>query len=154
MRDLSHLAPHRIALEDFILVGMLGVFELPSPTDGRRLRVIASDNDGWDHVSVSRVNRCPNWPEMSFVAAQFFADDEFAMQLHVPAELHVNNHPFCLHWWRPHAQAVPVPPAWMVGVPGVSPERVEALIKQARQKGLTEATLAELEEELGLIRGG
>lgn len=154
MRDLAHLAHQRIQLDDILLVGMLGAFELPSPTGGGLLWVLASDNDGWDHVSVSCRHRCPNWTEMSFVAAQFFADDEFAMQLHVPAELHVNNHPFCLHWWRPHAQAVPVPPAWMVGVPGVSPQRVEALIKQARQKGLTEATLAELEQELGLIRGG
>lgn len=150
MRDLTHLADRRVKLSGWMVAGMLGAFELASPTDGRPLRVIASDNDGWDHVSVSRVSRCPNWPEMSFVASQFFAADEFAMQLHVPAELHVNNHPFCLHWWRPHVQAVPVPPVWMVGVPGTSPERVRVLLAKARQGGLTETVRDELAKELGL----
>ena len=42
-----------------------GVFSLPSPRGGGALLCIASNGDGWDHVSVSLPNRCPNWPEWS-----------------------------------------------------------------------------------------
>lgn len=91
-----------------------GLFSLPSPIDRRAMRVIASSGAGWDHVSVSRPTRCPNWTEMEFVKRTFFADDEVAMQLHVPAADHISVHPYCLHLWRPHAAAIPRPPAWMV----------------------------------------
>jgi hypothetical protein len=40
---------------------------------------------------------------MAFVKRLFFRDDETAMQLHVPASDHVNQHPYCLHLWRPQA---------------------------------------------------
>lgn len=92
-----------------------GAFRLPSPTDGLHLAVIASSGEGWDHVSVSRTTRCPNWPEMEFIKHKFFKDDETAMQLHVPAADHINCHPFCLHLWRPHDGEIPRPPTWMVG---------------------------------------
>lgn len=94
----------------------VGMFEMPSPVDGGVLRVIATSGDGWDHVSVSRRNRCPNWPEMAFVYEWLFKPDEVAMQLGVPAPEHVNNHPYCLHWWRPHDAEIPRPPATMVGI--------------------------------------
>ena len=49
---------------------------------------------------------------MEYVAKLFFRDDEVAMQLHVPAKDHINNHPFVLHWWRPHSKLkrIPLPP--------------------------------------------
>src|SRR3990167_10213238 len=93
-----------------------GMFMVPSPPEGRGIAVGASSGEGWDHVSVSRPNRCPNWPEMEFIAGLFFEDGETAMQLHVPSSDHVNNHPYCLHWWRPHAAVIPRPPAIMVGI--------------------------------------
>ena len=92
-----------------------GVFELPSPIDGGTLRVIASVGEGWDHVSVSRQNRCPNWPEMEHVKRLFFKDDETAMQLHVPPSDHISHHPHCLHIWRPLDVEIPRPPADHVG---------------------------------------
>lgn len=92
-----------------------GAFLIPSPIDGGALKVIASDQGEWDHVSVSRVNRCPNWPEMEFVKRTFFRDNETAMQLHVPPEDHVNVHPHCLHLWRPQGREIPRPPGWFVG---------------------------------------
>jgi hypothetical protein len=91
-----------------------GAFRIESPIDGGVLHVIASNGGGWDHVSVSRVNRCPNWPEMSYVKELFFGDVT-VMQLHVPADDHIDCHPHCLHLWRPHDQEIPRPPAWMVG---------------------------------------
>ena len=93
-----------------------GAFIISSPIDGQALRCIVSSGMGWDHVSVSRSSRCPNWPEMDFVKHRFFKDDEVAMQLHVPASDHINNHPYCLHLWRPHDAEIPRPPAIMVGV--------------------------------------
>lgn len=93
-----------------------GMFAVPSPTDQKPMAVVASSGEGWDHVSVSRPNRCPNWPEMEYIAGLFFKEDEAAMQLHVPASEHVNNHPYCLHWWRPHHKEIPRPDAIMVGI--------------------------------------
>ena len=96
--------------------GGAGMFMIPSPVDRKPIAVVASSGEGWDHVSVSRSNRCPNWPEMEFIANLFFKGDEVAMQLHVPANDHVNNHPYCLHWWRPHGVEIPRPDAIMVGI--------------------------------------
>lgn len=95
--------------------GTCGMFHIPSPMDRGQLRVVASAGEGWDHVSVSRQTRCPNWPEMCFIKGLFFRDDETAMQLHVPSSDHINVHPFCLHLWRPHGIAIPRPPSIMVG---------------------------------------
>ena len=92
-----------------------GVFSVPSMIDRAILRVVASAGEGWDHVSVSRVNRCPNWQEMEQIKRLFFRDEETAMQLHVPPGDHINAHPYCLHLWRPHDVEIPRPPAWMVG---------------------------------------
>lgn len=83
--------------------------------NGAFLRVLAAAGEGWDHVSVSLIDRCPTWDEMEFVKRKFFKDDETAMQLHVPAKDHINHHPYCLHLWRPHRAEIPLPPADMVG---------------------------------------
>ena len=92
-----------------------GAFCLPSPIDGQPLNIIASSSDGWDHVSVSRSNRCPNWPEMDFIRRRFFHDEETVMQLHPPVSEHINVHPYCLHLWRPQHGVIPRPPSLMVG---------------------------------------
>lgn len=92
-----------------------GLFELPSPRTAATLRCIASTGDGWDHVSVSLPNRCPNWIEMEHVKRAFFKDDETAMQLHVPASDHINAHPYCLHLWRPNdGRNIPRPPPELI----------------------------------------
>jgi hypothetical protein len=106
-----------------------GVFAVPSPIDGGMLRIIASAGGNWEHVSVSRKNRCPNWPEMSHIKGLFFRDTETVMQLHVPTADHVNDHPNCLHLWRPIFQEIPRPPGWMVG--GVDPDEADRLAKAA-----------------------
>ena len=105
-----------------------GVFSVPSPIDGAEMRVIASTGVGWDHVSVSRKNRCPNWPEMDRIKRLFFRDNECAMQLHVPVDDHISVHPNCLHLWRPTKQDIPRPPAWTVG--GVDPDEADRLARE------------------------
>ena len=94
------------------------------------LRVIASrggydgpdaddmGGEDWDHVSVSLAGRCPTWEEMCFIKELFFKPDEPAMQLH-PVKDYVNNHPYCLHLWRPLNAEIPLPPALLVGIPGL-----------------------------------
>ena len=120
MRDLNTLNRYRRTdrhvLENWGWVGdgTAGMFRVPSPIDQKPIAVVASSGEGWDHVSVSRPNRCPNWPEMEHIASLFFKDDETAMQLHVPTEQHISVHPHCLHIWRPHNKEIPLPPSWMV----------------------------------------
>jgi hypothetical protein len=101
-----------------------GAFLVPH-RDGRgwkvELMVIASAGSdqpqGWrfDHVSVSTPARTPTWEEMDFVKRLFFHPEEVAYQLHVSPVEHINNHPYCLHLWRNCEQAIPLPPAAMVG---------------------------------------
>jgi hypothetical protein len=98
-----------------------GAFKLPSLIDKADLLCIAASEGGWDHVSVSRINRCPNWPEMEMVKKAFFGKDEVVMQLHVPEAEHINQHPYCLHLWRPQHADIPRPPALMVGIVGEVP---------------------------------
>jgi hypothetical protein len=77
--------------------------------------VIASDGEGWEHVSVSRKDRCPIWEEMCQVKDLFWDDEDVVMQFHVPSKDHVNNHPYCLHLWRPKGVNVLRPDRIMVG---------------------------------------
>lgn len=88
--------------------------------------VIASDGEGWEHVSVSRRDRCPTWEEMAQVKALFWGPDDCVMQLHPPEEDYVSTHPFCLHLWRPVDAEIPRPPHWMVGVKSIEIGRVRA----------------------------
>lgn len=98
--------------------GTCGAFNMPSPIDGANLRIIAAAAGGWDHVSVSRTNRCPNWIEMEYVKRAFFNDDEVAMELHVRPSEHLSLHAYCLHLWRPNdGRDIPMPPAFMVAPP-------------------------------------
>lgn len=89
-----------------------GAFVVPSPIDGAPMSVIATDGtgSGWQHVSVSRRNRTPNWQEMEHVIQLFGLPDEVWMQLHVPAADHINIHPYTLHWWMPTHTPIPLPP--------------------------------------------
>lgn len=119
-----------------------GAFRIPFRSV--ELHVIASSGEGWDHVSVSLPNRCPNWPEMCHVKHLFFRDDETCMQLHVPVADHINNHNFTLHLWRSQTQEIPRPPGWMVGVKGLSSEDVRRL-PPVMLSALARATLDDAE---------
>ena len=121
MKNLYALDKFRVTSADVLThygtVGdnTCGVFVVPSPVDRQSLGVIASAGGRWDHVSVSRKARCPTWAELEHVKRLFFADDETAMQLHVPSTGHISVHPFCLHLWRPQNEVIPLPPSIFVG---------------------------------------
>ena len=96
-----------------------GAFHFPGPC-GADLHVIASPGDAngdipWEHVSVSLAKRTPNWKEMCFVKGLFWDDEETVMQLHPPKSTWINNHPHCLHLWKPTKEAIPLPPSVSVG---------------------------------------
>lgn len=90
-----------------------GWFNVPSCVDGVRLTVCASDAGGWDHVSVSRADRCPHWEEMCQIKDLFFEEFECAIQYHPPKSEYVNIHPHCLHIWS-CLSGMPLPPKVMV----------------------------------------
>ena len=91
-----------------------GIFRVPHPKTGVVLHVMASRGGGWEHVSVSLDNRCPNWPEMHHIKELFWDDEEAVMQLHPPKSDYRNFHPHCLHLWRPMTSEIPLPPGIMV----------------------------------------
>lgn len=70
---------------------------------------------GWEHVSVSRRDRCPTWDEMCLVKSIFWDEDDCVIQYHPPRSEYVNNHPNCLHLWRPIGVSLAMPPSIMVG---------------------------------------
>lgn len=96
--------------------GNNGHFRLSLRT-GVEANVIASDGDGWEHVSVviPLAFRCPTWEEMCEVRQLFWSRHVTVMQYHPPEREYVNVHPFCLHLWRQIGAEVPVPPRSMVG---------------------------------------
>jgi hypothetical protein len=121
MRDLHNLDLFRIR-DSFVLEsygsygdGGNGAFIIPVPGQITALKVVASNGEGWDHISVS-VNgepRTPTWAEME-IAKKAFLGDVTAMQLHLTAKDHISCHPYTLHIWRPHNRDIPLPPKIMV----------------------------------------
>ena len=96
--------------------GNNGAFEITLPTGN--LFVIASDGLGWEHVSVSHYKRLPRWDEMCLIKDLFWDGEEIVMQLHPAKSTYVNNHPYCLHLWRPINSKIPIPDVMLVGIPG------------------------------------
>ena len=95
-----------------------GFFEVPIGYGGRPqylLRIIASDGDGWDHVSVSRSDRrFPTWSDMCWVKAQFWDAEDTVIQFHPAASQYVNIHVGCLHLWKKQGVTYELPPKEMV----------------------------------------
>lgn len=97
--------------------GNNGLFILPK-LHLFRMRAIASDGDGWEHVSVVVLgaNRTPNWPEMCSVKNLFWDPEDAVIQIHPARSQHVSYHDLCLHPWRPvDASRLALPPSWHVG---------------------------------------
>ncbi len=80
------------------------------------LRCIASDGEGWEHVSISLASRCPNWKEMCFIKNIFWDEEDLVVQYHPPKSEYINNHPYCLHLWKSIKEKMPKPPKIMVGI--------------------------------------
>lgn len=83
---------------------------------GQSVGVIATDQYGWEHVSASRMDRCPTWDEMCQVKDLFWDAEDCVIQYHPPKSEYINNHPYCLHLWRPIGVELPRPPSILVGI--------------------------------------
>jgi len=99
--------------------GNNGAFVISSEQINFPLHVIASDQMGWEHVSVSLPHRCPTWEEMSMIKGLFWDAGDCVIQIHPAIDDYVNNHPFCLHLWRKSGtnNFYQKPPNAMVGIP-------------------------------------
>lgn len=95
--------------------GNNGAFIIPGPC-GSDLRCIVSDGAGWEHVSVSTQKRCPNWKEMCMIKEIFWDDEDVVIQYHPKKSEYINNHPYCLHLWRPIGVELPTPHKNLVGI--------------------------------------
>ncbi len=74
------------------------------------------DGDGWDHVSVSKVEgRTPLWREMCQIKNLFWSEDECVVQYHPAKKDYVNFAKNCLHLWKPTKEKLPTPPVGFVG---------------------------------------
>lgn len=91
--------------------GRNGLFLINGPSRAR-LRLVVSDQGGWEHVSVTvlKKKRLPSWTEMCHVKALWWKPDEVVIQYHPAEEDYVNMHDLCLHLWRPINQSIPTPP--------------------------------------------
>lgn len=107
--------------------GNNGVFLIPIPQRFRtksektlrkvwQYQVIASDGEGWEHISVSLNHRCLTWDEMCYIKSLFWGVDDCVVQYHPPETEYINNHKYCLHLWRPMDEVMPMPPKHLVGV--------------------------------------
>ena len=95
--------------------GNNGAFVVPLRR-AQTVMIIASEGLGWEHVSVSRKDRCPTWAEMCQVKDLFWEPEDRVVQYHPPQSEYVNDHPFCLHLWRPIGIEMPHPDPFLVGV--------------------------------------
>ena len=95
-------------------LGNNGAFLIPFQSFS--LQVIASDGMGWEHVSVSLPNRCPNWREMCVIKDVFWDGEDVVMQYHPAKSAYGTLHNNCLHLWRPvFDDHIPTPPKELVG---------------------------------------
>jgi len=84
---------------------------------GILVRCIASDGEGWQHVSVTieGEKRPPPWDVMCEIKDLFWQDEDVVIQFHPAKSQYINNHSGCLHLWRPTAEKLPIPPTILVG---------------------------------------
>lgn len=83
-------------------------YELKHPRTGAKLSIIASTDNGWEHISVTLANRTPTWDEMCYVKKVFFEDEDLCLQFHPRKSQYVNAHEHCLHIWKPPAHVLKV----------------------------------------------
>ena len=96
--------------------GFNGLFRFT--INGNLVRVIASDGEGWQHVSVSleyEPSKPPTWFIMCKIKEMFWEPEEVVCQFHPRKSEYVNHHQGCLHLWRCTTQEFPTPPSILVG---------------------------------------
>lgn len=138
MSDWKYLNQHRAKHGHFASdesYGFNGAFAINVPGEARQVFCIASDGEGWQHVSVSfgKNHKTPSWEVMCAVKALFWEDEDIVIQLHPPRSKWINNHPGCLHLWRcTDGREQPMPAGILVGWEGVTSKDLERLLPASR----------------------
>lgn len=78
------------------------------------LRVLVGDGMGWDHISVSTIERIPTWKEMCLIKELFFEDECCVIQYHPPKSKYINIHNYVLHMWHKQGVEYELPPEIIV----------------------------------------
>lgn len=104
------------------LWGFSGIFRIHLACSNLPVRCIASDGEGWQHVSVSfgpdYTGIIPKWDVMAAVKDLFWEPEDAVIQIHPPRSTYVNKHPGCLHLWRCiDGREQPLPAPILVGKP-------------------------------------
>jgi hypothetical protein len=102
---------HRVTLHGQTGDSKNGAFDIKP----KGLHVIASSGMGWEHVSISRRKRVPEYYDLKYCKDLFWSGEDCVMQFFPPQSVHVNCHPYCLHLWRPTDHDVPTPPTILLG---------------------------------------
>jgi len=105
----------RVQLERFPMTyagDLHGLFMTGDHKQFPGLKIISSGitESDWEHVSVSRTDRCPTWEEMCFVKELFWSGSETVVQFHPRKSEYVNTHPYCLHMWKKCGVEYELPP--------------------------------------------
>lgn len=83
-----------------------------------RLNIIASNELGWDHVSICSISdgvpRTPTWSEMCKAKDLFWEKTETVVQFHPQEVAYVNIHPHVLHLWKKQGEEYELPPSILV----------------------------------------
>jgi len=79
-----------------------------------KLRVVASNEEGWEHVSISLKYRTPNWREMCEIKNLFWGSEDCVIQYHPPQKVYINTHSNVLHLWRKIGSEFETPPMILV----------------------------------------
>ena len=90
MKDLNEVMAPTPVRNLSLVSGSRALLEMANMKHQQKLRIIASDGFGWEHVSVSRRDRCPTWEEMCQIKALFWDEDDCVIQYHPPRSEYVN----------------------------------------------------------------
>lgn len=117
MKNLNGLNRYRVPY----FLGLLGdehCGKFLIPMNSVVYQIWASDQAGWDHVSISvitrqkGVERCriANYQELEQIRALFFEKEEPVIEIHPEKKNYVNNVEYVLHLWKPNRETLPLPP--------------------------------------------
>lgn len=98
--------------------------------NNKNLNFIFSYQLGWEHLSVSMPNKTPSWEQMCMMKDIFWGEDEVCVEYHPRKEEYVNNHPHCLHIWKPRDVEMPTPPSILVGFRNEEKKRAFLLLAE------------------------
>lgn len=114
---------HRITtgrLKSDLSYGNNGVFKIPLLEDPHlELFCIASDGEGYEHVSVSKkhisgTTRIPTWRNMCSVKDYFWDEEDTVIQFHPKKSQYKDVHLNVLHLWRKIGTEYELPPMILV----------------------------------------